>query len=95
MAENGTKTITFVGSIIGGIIAVMLVVFTIVYSPLQASITKETDYRAAEDKRIEKETGEKSEKQFNSLDNKLDKILDGQMKQGERLAKIEQKIEIR
>ena len=49
MAENGTKTITFVGGIIGGVLSIIVIIYTIVYAPLNKAVAEERDKRETTD----------------------------------------------
>ena len=50
MATNGS--FKFVGSVIVGVLGIVVIIFNLVYNPLNLALSKEIDIRAAEDKEI-------------------------------------------
>jgi len=44
--SDSNKTITFVGSIIAGVMGIIIVIYTMVYSPLNAALANERDSRS-------------------------------------------------
>ena len=50
--KNGNGKFKFVGSIIAGVLAIIVVIYNLVYSPLNTAISAEQIARASEDKTI-------------------------------------------
>ena len=81
MAENGKGLFTFVGSIVAGVLGVVVVIFNLVYSPLSSAICDEAKTRATENESIRKE-----------IEKKLDSLLTYAMDTKEKLATNTEKV---
>jgi len=49
---NGNNKFTLIGSVITGVLAIVVIIFNLVYSPLNSALSKEADARVAEDKEM-------------------------------------------
>jgi hypothetical protein len=51
--EDINKTFIFVGSVIAGVLAIILIIYTVIYAPLSCSLAEECKTRAKDDKELQ------------------------------------------
>jgi hypothetical protein len=90
MAEIDTKTISFIGTILGGFIGVVSILYFTIYSPLDGKVN--AVHAAVSTERVERVDCD--EKIKTGIEDKLDRIVNEQVRQGKQLVRIEASMKV-